>query len=253
MRIRSFVGALCGAVALSAFALPVAQAEENPITFSNIAIDSGKPLVVGTGTPKQFFVHYDVNHAHKLYSSEAYLYAGGLDTWSGQSGPVGSPSCQDVSATVARCVQKLAIDPKSLVGSGVAGTWHLYLQAVDADDNVVGKGGLYPTKVLRASTMTRTDADPEPVVKGKSLTITGKLAHADWDTHTYAGQAGRSVALQFRPDGGSYATVKTVKTGTGGALRTTVTANASGAWRWYYAGDSTTGGATAVGDAVVVK
>ncbi|MEU3823795.1 hypothetical protein [Streptomyces sp. SID161] len=253
MRIRSFVGALCGAVALTALALPAAQAAENPVTFSGIAIDSGKPLVLGTGTPKQFVVHYDVNHTHKLYASEAYLYAGGLDTWSGQSRPLASPVCQDLSATVTRCTQKLAIDPKSLVGSGVAGTWHVYLQAVDADDNVIGKGGLYPTQVLRASTMTTTNADPEPVVKGKTLTITGKLAHADWDTHAYLGRAGTPVALQFRPDGGSYTTVKTVRTGTGGALKTTVTANAGGAWRWYYAGDSTTAGVAAVGDAVAVK
>ncbi|MFI9245761.1 hypothetical protein ACIGXF_25010 [Streptomyces sp. NPDC053086] len=253
MRIRSFVGALCGAVALSALVIPAAQAEENPLTFSSIAIDSGKPLVVGTVAPKQFLVHYTVNHTHKLYSSEAFLYAGGLDTWSGEARPVSSPSCQDLSATVTRCVQKLAIDPKTLVGNGVAGTWHLYLQAADSDDNVVGKGGLYPTKVLRASTMAQTDADPEPVVKGKTLTVTGKLTQADWNTHKYVGQAGKSAVLQFRPDGGSYATVKTVKTGSGGALKATVTANTAGAWRWYYAGDSTTGGATAVGDAVLVK
>ncbi|MFI0811350.1 calcium-binding protein [Streptomyces echinatus] len=253
MRIRSFVGALCGALALSALALPAAQAEENPITFSNIAINSGTPLVVGTGTPKQFSVHYTVNHAHRLYFSQAYLYAGGLDTWSGQSQAVREPSCRDLSATVTRCVQTLAIDPETLVGSGVAGTWHVLLEASDADDNVIGKGGLYPTKVLRASTMTTTNADPEPVAKGKTLTITGKLAHADWNTHTYRGQAGKSAVLQFRPDGGSYKTVKTVRTGSGGALRTTVTANAGGAWRWYYAGDSTTAGATAVGDAVLVK
>ncbi|MFD7299563.1 calcium-binding protein [Streptomyces pharetrae] len=254
MRIRSFVGALCGALALSALAVPAAQAEENPITFSSVAINGGEPLVVGTGTPKQFRVHYTVHHINQLYSSRATLYAGGLDTRSAQTRPVSEPSCQDLSATVARCAQTLAIDPKSLVDNGVAGTWHVYLQATDADHNVVGKGGLYPTKVLRASTMARTNADPEPVVKGKTLTITGKLAHADWTTHTYTGQAGKPVALQFRPDGGSYTTVKTVNTGSGGALKATVTANTTGAWRWYYAGDSAAvSGAIAVGDGVVVE
>ncbi|MEV8548521.1 calcium-binding protein [Streptomyces glaucescens] len=254
MRIRSFVGALCGALALSALAVPAAQAEENPLTFSSVAINSGQPLVVGTGTPKQFRVHYNVHHTHELYTSAATLYAGSLDTRSAQSRPVSEPTCRDLSDTVARCVQTLAIDPKSLVDNGVAGTWHVYLQATDADHNVAGKGGLYPTKVLRASTLAHTDAAPEPVAKGRTLTITGKLAHADWTTHTYTGQAGRPVALQFRPDGGSYATVKTVDTGSGGALKTTVTAETSGAWRWYYAGDSATvNGVVAVGDAVLVE
>ncbi|MFB9464766.1 calcium-binding protein [Streptomyces cinereospinus] len=253
MRMRSFVGAVCGALALSAFAAPAAQAEENPITFSSIAINSGRPLVVGTGTPRAFRVHYSVHHGHELYFTQATLYAGGFDSWSASTSPVAQPSCRDLSATVARCEQTLAIDPKTLTDNGVAGTWHVYLQAVDSEHNVVGKGGLYPTAVKRASTLAHTAAGPEPVVKGETLTVTGKLAHADWHTHTYVGRSGRTVELQFRPVGGSYRTVKTVQTGSGGALRTTVTASADGSWRWLHKGDSTVNGAVAVGDAVDVK
>lgn len=256
MRIRSFVGAVCSALAISALAVPAAQAAqaaENPITFSGIGINGGAPLVVGTGTPGQFFVHYTVNHANKLRSSEAHLYAGSMGAWTGQTRALAAPSCQDLSATVTRCVQTLAIDAKSLVSNSEAGTWHVYLQATDADANVVGKGDLYPTKVLRNSVLAKTNATPEPVAKGQTLTVTGKLTQADWKTHTYVGQAGRTVALQFRPVGGSYQTVKTVKTGTGGALKTTVTANADGSWRWHYAGTSTTRPAVAVGDGVDVK
>ncbi|MEV7996881.1 hypothetical protein AB0O67_34870 [Streptomyces sp. NPDC086077] len=51
----------------------------------------------------------------------------------------------------------------------------------------------------------------------------------------------------------NYSVVKTVRTGSGGALKATVTASADGAWRWVYKGDSTTGGALAIGDSVDVK
>ncbi|GGT04277.1 hypothetical protein GCM10010254_25880 [Streptomyces chromofuscus] len=253
VQIRSIVGAVCGALALSALVAPAAQAEESPIAFSSIAINSGQPLVVGTGTPRTFRVHYNVHHTHELYSTQATLYAGSFDAWSARSRPVADASCRDLSATVARCVQTLAIDPKTFVGNGVAGTWHVYLQAVDSDHNVVGKGGLYPTTVKRASVLAHTTAGPEPVVEGQTLTVTGKLTHADWNTHTYVGQSGMAVELQFRPVGGYYRVVKTVQTGSGGALKATVTASADGAWRWVYKGDSTTGGAVAVGDAVDVQ
>ncbi|NEB08547.1 hypothetical protein G3I32_06610 [Streptomyces coelicoflavus] len=254
MRVRSIVGAVCGAVALSALVVPAAQAEENPITFSGIAINSGEPLVVGTGIPHIFNVHYNVNHINELHSSEAHLYTGSVGEWKGQTDAVRDPSCRELSPTVTRCVQSLAIDPKKLSDNDLAGTWHVYLEATDADYNVAGKGGLYPTTVLRNSVMARAEAAPEPVGKGETLTVTGELTHADWNTHTYVGEAGKSVELQFRsPDSLTYSTVKTVETGSGGALKETLTAETTGAWRWYFAGDGTTSGAVAVGDAVVVE
>ncbi|MFM9594313.1 hypothetical protein ACKI1O_33595 [Streptomyces scabiei] len=52
--------------------------------------------------------------------------------------------------------------------------------------------------------------------------MTGKPARADWKTHNNAGYAGRSVKLRFRRSGtATYRTVKTVTSGSGGALRAT--------------------------------
>ncbi|WNZ10416.1 hypothetical protein [Streptomyces sp. 11x1] len=62
------------------------------------------------------------------------------------------------------------------------------------------------------------------------------------------------MALQFKRSGTStYTTVKTVTTDSAGKLRTTVTASASGTWRWKAASTFTTSGATAYGDSVTAK
>jgi len=90
------------------------------------------------------------------------------------------------------------------------------------------------------------NASPEPVTKGKTITVTGSLKRADWVKHTYTGYAGKTVSLQFRKKGGSvYSTVKTAASSSTGALKTTVKASVDGYWRWTFGGSSTSGTATA--------
>lgn len=84
--------------------------------------------------------------------------------------------------------------------------------------------------------------------------MTGTLTRANWDTNAYAGYSGQAVALQYKKSGSStYTTVKKVTTDSSGKLRTTVTANSAGTWRWTFAGTSTTSTATAYGDGVALK
>ncbi|MGW3242056.1 calcium-binding protein [Streptomyces sp. NPDC001070] len=251
MRIRSFVGAVCGALALSAFAVP-AHAAENPITYSGVVVNGGKPIAVGTSAKKTFTVTYTVTHTYPLYRSAAQLYKGIWDAPSAQSRP-GDATCTDVDATTARCTATLAIDPKTLIDNHAAGTWHAELWASDGDMNAVAKGGLAPTQVRRNSVLT-VNAGPEPVAKGGTLTVTGKLTRANWETDKYAGYSGQSVALQFRSASSStYTTVKTVTSSSTGALKTTVRASADGSWRFVYAGNSVTGKSTSAGDYVDVR
>lgn len=109
------------------------------------------------------------------------------------------------------------------------------------------------TQVKRAARLT-ANATPEPVKKGATLTVKGALTRADWATGKYAGYKGQPAALQFKAKGATaYKTVKTVTSGTAGALSTTVKASADGTYRYLFAGTSTTGTATATGDYVDVK
>ncbi|MFF7359131.1 hypothetical protein ACFZA1_42090 [Streptomyces filipinensis] len=53
-------------------------------------------------------------------------------------------------------------------------------------------------KIKRYAELATTQATPEPVTKGKTLTVTGTLTRADWNTNTYTGFAAQKVALQFK-------------------------------------------------------
>ncbi|WP_107069520.1 hypothetical protein [Streptomyces durhamensis] len=44
-------------------------------------------------------------------------------------------------------------------------------------------------KIKRYAELATTQATPEPVTKGKTLTVTGTLTRADWNTNTYTGFA----------------------------------------------------------------
>jgi hypothetical protein len=107
-------------------------------------------------------------------------------------------------------------------------------------------------KVLRAARVT-TDASPEPVTKGRTITVKGKLTRANWQTATYAGYTQQKVQLQFKPAGGHYAALKGVTSGTGGALSTSVAATRDGCYRFVFAGTSTTSKVTGTGDCVDVR
>ncbi|NEE58470.1 calcium-binding protein, partial [Streptomyces sp. SID8455] len=110
-----------------------------------------------------------------------------------------------------------------------------------------------PVRLQRFSKLT-VNASPEPVRKGRTLTVTGKLTRADWETFTYRGYSKQPVRLQFRKKGATnYTTVRTVTSSSTGTLKTTVKAAADGYWRYSFAGTSTTPAVSAAGDYVDVK
>lgn len=92
--------------------------------------------------------------------------------------------------------------------------------------------------------------------KNKTITVTGALTRADWETHKYAGYTRQPVKLQFRKKGTStYKTLKTLKTVTTdsrGKLRTTAKATADGYFRCSFAGTSTTPAVASAADYVDV-
>ncbi|MGW3210056.1 hypothetical protein ACWC94_39315, partial [Streptomyces sp. NPDC001135] len=98
------------------------------------------------------------------------------------------------------------------------------------------------------------NASPEPVVHGRTITVKGTLTRANWETHAYAGLSNVSVKLQFRKSGTStYTTLKTVTSGSGGAVTATTTATSDGYYRFSYAGTTATGAATSASDFVDVQ
>ena len=48
------------------------------------------------------------------------------------------------------------------------------------------------TNIQRYSKLS-VNASPEPVAKGKTITVTGKLTRANWETHDYRGYTNQPV------------------------------------------------------------
>lgn len=107
-------------------------------------------------------------------------------------------------------------------------------------------------RVVRAAKLS-TNATPEPVTAGHTLAVAGKLTRANWQTRKYTGYTKRTVTLQFKPAGGTYASVGTVTSHTKGAVKKTVTAKVDGCYRFVFAGSSTTSKVTSTPDCVDVR
>ncbi|GAA2506672.1 hypothetical protein GCM10010406_49110 [Streptomyces thermolineatus] len=287
MRIRSTVAVATGVLALAALAVPAAQADQGAPsldkptaterfsgaeapsarqsaraatalpTISKVTVNSGKDIVLGTTNAKTFTVSVTASHASGIY--DAYV-----DLWHGTNVETDidgllmmneeAATCTASSATTSTCKMTITVDPQvDLYANSLAGSWNVTAGVISNDGEIYWNDFHAKHRVQRYSKLT-VNASPEPVVKGKTITVTGNLTRANWETHKYHGYTNQSVKLQFRKKGtDTYSTVKTVTSGSYGALKTTVTASVDGYWRWNFAGTSTTPAVKATGDYVDVQ
>ncbi|WP_416976419.1 hypothetical protein [Streptomyces sp. T028] len=270
MRIRASVTAVLGAVALSAVAVPAAQAAPTAapdVTFSSMKVNGGKNIVVGPSAKVTVSVSYTLTKPADLSTSSfengPILYRGtALNERADMIFGDDPGTCTASSSTVLKCTAKIQFRPTESsayddLANSQAGTWKVGALAVPNDaastDDFKWQTGLGTTKVLRKATLT-TNATPEPVKKGKTITVTGKLARANWDTNKNAGYASQSVKLQFKKKGATaYTTVKTIKSSSTGTLKTTVKATADGYFRYVFAGTTTTAPVNSAADFIDVK
>ncbi|MGW0498303.1 hypothetical protein ACWD0Z_23615 [Streptomyces sp. NPDC003007] len=302
MRIRATVAAVTGALALSALAVPAAQAAEpkvpaniaaasevvhadsgpsafaadadgEPIalnaTFSSVKVNNGKNVKVGTTNVVKVPVSFTLTHGQEVdihapdFFAAVELYRGPSFEETVFFFDSNDATCTDSSATVAHCKATVAIDPYALLNED-AGSWKAaaFAVAFNGEDpenpnlDNVGVAVKDPTnsfKLQRYSKLT-VNASPEPVKKGKTITVTGKLSRANWDDNKYHGYTNQSVKLQFRKkNSNTYTTVKTIKSNSTGGLKTTVKAATDGYFRYSFAGTTTTPAVNATGDFVDVR
>ncbi|MER8005129.1 calcium-binding protein [Streptomyces sp. NPDC094149] len=255
MRKTAIGAALSGALALTALTGGGAQADEvwgGNTTIVDVSVNGGKDIAIGTQNTVTIKGSVTVSDPDGMDFARWVLWHGTdffePDAYSLQAGR----TCADIDATTIKCAITATIDPQDLPGNSVAGKWYV---AVDAYDK--GNGGIavnaYSTVLVKRYSRLSVNASPEPVAKGKTITVTGKLTRADWESFDYRAYTNQPVKLQFRKAGTStYNTVKTVYTNSYGNLKTTVTASADGYWRYYFPGTTTTASAKATGDFVDV-
>ncbi|EWS93543.1 hypothetical protein SSIG_04139 [Streptomyces filamentosus NRRL 11379] len=236
-----------------------ARAAEVPV-IKKVVVNGGKDIVVGTKSKQKFTIAITASSPSGIADAFAYLWHGHIDEIDGFLGPTQKFGNCKVSAdpTTSTCTVSVTVDPQSddLYTSSLAGTWKVAAGALadtGSENDFIWNETQAKTRVQRFSKLT-VNASPEPVKKGKTLTVTGKLTRANWDTNTYKGYTNQPVKLQFKKKGAkSYTTVKTIKTSSTGTLKTTVKASADGYWRYSFAGTSTTPAVSAAGDFVDVK
>ncbi|MBK5993249.1 DUF5707 domain-containing protein [Streptomyces microflavus] len=287
MRIRATVAAVTGALALSALAVPAAQADDRRTsdggyTFSvpteaskgakarsaaaaqqqgdtkvlSVVANGGKPLAVGTKSKQKFSIAITATDDSGIADASTIIWIGESleddeDVFYFEQNE-SRASCKVVKANTSTCTLSVTFDPKEMINTDAA-NWRIGAAVFANDGDYTVNDSAAKARVQRFSKLT-VNASPEPVKKGKTLTVTGKLTRANWDTATYKGYTAQPVKLQFKKKGAkSYTTVKTVKTSSTGTLKTTVKASADGYWRYSFAGTSTTPAVSAAGDFVDVK
>ncbi|MFD4560147.1 hypothetical protein ACFWP5_38520 [Streptomyces sp. NPDC058469] len=277
MRKFAIGAALTGALALTGLAAPLAQAATPDLVFSGVTVNKGKVIVVGTTATVKVPVTYSVTRPAGLTVDDGktfigiMLYRGGLSDFDNELDSDMSTTCTTTATTdttvTQSCSDTITIDPEdSLYETADATTWnvggiyaHSDVDIDDSDDKIsmstdfAAWGNKGKAKIQRAAKLT-VNASPEPVKKGRTITVTGALTRANWETGKYSGYVSQPAKLQFRAKGSNtYATVKTVTSSTGGALKTTVKAAKDGYFRYVFAGTATTGAATAAGDYIDVR
>ncbi|KMS74719.1 lipoprotein [Streptomyces viridochromogenes] len=303
MRIRATVAAVSGALALSALAVPAAQADDSAASYradvakirqaalaasGRAAAEEGKPYAlnvsfsnfkiaktvkVGTTNHVSTTVTYTLTHGADVkitaadFVTDPIIYRGSATAPDNMLYGNKPAKCTATSATTADCKGTIDVYPgdHELVNAD-AGTWRAAAEATAFNGQdpqgetfditkvgYKGQSGLGTTLMQRFSKLT-VNASPEPVKKGKTITVTGKLSRANWEDNKYHGYVGQPVNLQFRKkNSNTYTTVKTIKTNSTGELKTTVKATQDGYFRYTFAGTTTTPAVNATGDFIDVQ
>jgi hypothetical protein len=235
------VSVLAAAAPLAVSATPAHAACSAP-TVVLTEVDPN-PVVVGTVKVKQFGVYVAVRtNGCTLGRVRAVVTS--------PTGGSGTIDLERYSSKdgVSSYAGGLEVAPEELVDDD-AGSWSAKVTVASSGSTVTKSTSL---RVLRAARLT-LNATPEPVAKGRTITVTGTLTRASWDSLKYGGYTKRDVRLQFKPAGGAYSTVKTIPSASAGALRTTVTASKDGCFRLVFGGSATTSKVTSTSDCVDVR
>ncbi|MEU1407554.1 calcium-binding protein [Streptomyces sp. NPDC005728] len=232
------------------FAASPAAKVDGDIQVTKVTVNGNKDVVVGK-SPKSFNVYVTVTDPsgidHDQYGVDVALWHGtdleGGDFDGFLWNENGAESCDYWSATAATCKFTIAANPGEFDGlwdSSLNGKWNVKVDAFANDGDSYSDDFYKNHWIKRASSFSGFNASPEPVSKGKTITVTGTLNRVSWTYDKYYGYGSQPVQLQFKKAGSStYSTVKTVTSNSSGYLKTTVTASADGTWRFHYAGNST--------------
>ncbi|MEU8229445.1 hypothetical protein AB0C12_07540 [Actinoplanes sp. NPDC048967] len=242
---------------IRAFAGPAAPADETAgaTKITNVVVNDGADLTFGVSGTRVFTVAFTATDPAGIATGDAYLYHGGYSAPDGVVLASGPADCDKISDTSSVCTARFTMDVKvDAARNALSGAWTVAAWArASGGDGFTDRHAAGTVGVKRVSKLV-IDATPEPVTKGRTITVTGTLTRAGWESWTYQGYGSRTVTLQYSKKGTTtWTAVKTVKTDTSGKLKTTVKATADGSFRWTYPGDAASTATTGGSDYVDVR
>ncbi|WP_435279997.1 calcium-binding protein [Streptomyces sp. 1222.5] len=258
MRKRTATAALVAVTAFYSLAAPVAQADSGvgDTVINSVLINDGEPVVIGVSDMTfPVIMNATDDHGVGAVGTMTWLWRDSdADHHAVYTGYTDIQVCQGSSPGPTRCLLRGNVNYRTdFLANYAAGTWNVAAKAVSIDGDYQTVANEGTIRVLRQAHLT-VNASPEPVTKGKILSVIGLLSRANWETRTFDGYGGKKVNLQFRKAHTStYTTVKSITSSGSGALKTTITASTDGCWRFSFAGSTTTSAANATGDCVDVK
>lgn len=167
------------AILFTGVAAVPAGAAEGGVSFTRVAVNGGKPIVVGV--KEEIVVHAAFRMTTTLtYDSgpTVYPFRGARDAGETLHSAIGGSDCKVVDKANGICdfEEWLYIDPRDLdFGNHDAGTWGTAARVFLAGDAWDTDDENLPLQVKRATRVT-VNASPEPVATGKTITVRARHA-----------------------------------------------------------------------------
>ncbi|MHC5904331.1 calcium-binding protein [Streptomyces sp. S6] len=253
MRFRATAAVSLGALALAGLAVPAAHADAGvgDTRITKVVVDGDNKVQVSTSGAQTITVSVTATDNSGIAGAEPFdLFGPGYGLL-----VTGKPVCKAVNATTSTCTASVKVDPKAdFFLNRNAGVWRVSAIVDAKDEDFVWKEKSGSFWFQRAAKLAAADVTPEPVKKGKTLTVKSSLSRADWENLKFGGYAGASAQLQYQKQGAkTWTTLKTVKSDSRGNLSATVKATADGSYRYNFPGNSTTAAVASGADFVDVK
>jgi hypothetical protein len=241
---------------LRALAGPAAPADETVggTTISNVVVNGGAPLVVGTSGAVELTATFTATDPSGVADAGLLLWHSNPVTPDGLQSA--RTECAPMNATTSTCTADLYIwDVRySLASNALAGTWQAAAWAAAKDGSGYTVRHAAAALALKRNTGLTTNAFPEPAPRGKPVTVTGTLIRADWDTWVYRPYPSQPVTLQWNKLGSpTWTRLNTVSADTAGNLRTTATATLDGSYRFVFGGDAASNAVESEADYIDVQ
>lgn len=231
----------------------VAGDDATGATITNIKVNDGKPVIVGTAGEIPFSISFTANASSGVRRAGLSLWHGNYNTPDGvfeTMADCGPPNGNTMNCTAHGFLYDVRY---SLPGNVLAGAWNVRIWAQGNDLGQVVDRHKAATLAFKQATMLSTDATPEPVVRGGALSITGLLRRADWDSWTYKPFANQQVRLQWIGRGDTvWNNSMTEKSDAAGKIKSSGIGTMDASHRFVYSGSAAHNQAISVADYVDV-